>query len=132
MKPAEISQAERSEVPPREARPPPKAAGAEGGPEPREGFRRKLEATKQQAKNRPQSQTGIHAFPGSSAPPAQVLDRSERILIRRNSKRKDAEFFFSRLRSFAPRPYTPNKGAGRSRSANIVISALVNLEANQI
>ena len=42
---AELSQAERSEVLPREARPLPKAAGAEGAPELREGFKRKLEAT---------------------------------------------------------------------------------------
>ena len=40
---AELSQAERSEALPREARPPPKAAGAEGAPELREGFKRKLE-----------------------------------------------------------------------------------------
>ena len=37
-----LSQAERSEALPREARPPPKAAGAEGAPEPREGRKRKL------------------------------------------------------------------------------------------
>ena len=34
---------------PREARPPPKAAGAGGAPEPREGRKRKLEATKRGA-----------------------------------------------------------------------------------
>ena len=39
---AELSQAERSEALPREARQPPKAAGAEGAPELREGFRVKL------------------------------------------------------------------------------------------
>ena len=38
---AESSQAERSEALPREARQPPKAAGAEGAPEPREGFKQK-------------------------------------------------------------------------------------------
>ena len=46
--PAEPSLAERSEASarsavPREARPPPKAAGAEGAPELREGFKRKQE-----------------------------------------------------------------------------------------
>ena len=39
--PAELNQAERSEAPPREARLPPKAACAEGAPEPREGFKQK-------------------------------------------------------------------------------------------
>ena len=39
---AELSQTERSEALLREARPPPKAAGAEGAPEPREGRKRKL------------------------------------------------------------------------------------------
>ena len=38
---AKLSQAERSEALPREARPPPKAAGAEGAPELREGFKQK-------------------------------------------------------------------------------------------
>ena len=38
---AELSQAERSEALPREARPAPKAAGAEGAPELREGFKQK-------------------------------------------------------------------------------------------
>ena len=41
---AELSQAERSEALLREAQPPPKAAGAEGAPELREGFKQKLEA----------------------------------------------------------------------------------------
>ena len=45
---AELNLAERSEAParsavPREARPAPKAPGAEGAPELREGFKRKLE-----------------------------------------------------------------------------------------
>ena len=40
--PAELSQAERSEALPREARPPPKAAGAEGAPELRKGRQAKL------------------------------------------------------------------------------------------
>ena len=39
---AELNQAERSEAQPREARPPPKAAGAEGAPELREGRQAKL------------------------------------------------------------------------------------------
>ena len=39
---AELSQAERSEAQPREARPPPTAAGAEGAPELREGRQAKL------------------------------------------------------------------------------------------
>ena len=56
--PAELRQAERSEAPtarseaptarsavPRKARSPPKAAGAGGAPELREGFKRKLEVT---------------------------------------------------------------------------------------
>ena len=56
----------------REAQPPPKAASAEGAPELREGFRVKLEANILEAEKQQQSQTRIHAFPGSSAPPAQV------------------------------------------------------------
>ena len=47
---------------PREARPPPKAAGAGGAPELREGRIRKLEATKFEAKRQQQSQTQIYLF----------------------------------------------------------------------
>ena len=54
---------------PREARPPPKAAGAGGAPELREGFKRKLEATKQGAIELLR-QNADSSFPGSSAPPA--------------------------------------------------------------
>ena len=61
----------RSAVP-REARLVPKAPGAEGTPELREGFKQKLEASRLEAKSQQQSQTRMSAFPGSSAPPAQV------------------------------------------------------------
>ena len=66
------ARAERSEAPPREARPPPKAAGAGGAPELREGRIRKLEANRQGATQLPRPNADS-SFPGSSAPPAQVL-----------------------------------------------------------
>ena len=72
---AELSQAERSEALPREAR-----RAAEGGqhfdvPEPREVRQVKLEATKQRATQLPRPNADS-SFPGSSAPPAKFIDVS--------------------------------------------------------
>ena len=73
---AELSQAERSEAPLREARPPPKAAGAEGAPELREGFKRKLGCDSTAAFILPQvggkacsARTGLHILSTMRVPP---------------------------------------------------------------
>ena len=51
----------------REAQPPPKAAGAEGAPEPREGRKRKLEATKRGATRLLQPSAGrLNGFSGDT------------------------------------------------------------------
>ena len=77
FKPAEISQAERSEVPPREARPPPKAAGAEGAfrrrrPRASRGLQTKARGDQARSEEAPAESNADSSFPGSSAPPSQV------------------------------------------------------------
>ena len=93
--------------PRRRRRPPPKAAGAVRRPRAARGLQTKTRGDSTARDSAAADLTRMHAFPGSSALPAQVSRKSvgaQGSLFSRKSVRTQGSLLVG-LRSFAPRPY---------------------------